>query len=167
MKIINPAFKMKDKKYIAVLLFAIIISNDCLSQDTRSKIKVKLDSLYPKARIIGWYGSKAKTEDVLMYCNCPEFGGEMQLTFDTNANILIKEYYYGSLNDLPDTILSYIKNNTSKTVRFDPGYFEKYINYKGEVSYCIRMNENSTWYDIKLKSTGEIISKTKEPQFRE
>jgi hypothetical protein len=159
--------KPKEKKHIRIILFMLIIANNCLCQNIRKKIEIKLDTLYPKARITGWYGSKNKNEDVLLNCNCPEFYGEMQLTFDTNASILTKTYYFWSLKDLPDSVLSHIKMNISKTVRFDTGYFEKHVNCKGEASYLLRTFENGSWFDVSFKNSGEIISKKKEPELRE
>jgi hypothetical protein len=158
---------MKNKKHIVVFLFAIIIANNCLCQDIRPKNKMKIDSLYPNARIVGWNGPHGSTQNVEIKCNCPEFGSYITLTFDTNANILLKEYYFNSLKYLPDTILSYIKRNISKTFKIDSVNTSKFINYEGEISYGIRVNENGTWYNINLKSSGEIISKTQEIRGRE
>ncbi len=155
-------------KTIKVILFFILTFSFCVrSQGVKPKNKAKIDSLYPNGKIYGWNGPHGRTQDILIICNCPEFDGEMQLTFDTNANILVKTYYYFSLNPLPDTILRYMKQNTSKTVKFDTGCSEKNINFKGEISYMIRDYKDGAWFDIIFKETGEIISKTKEIRFSE
>ena len=160
--------KQISAKIIAVILFFTFINvNYCLSQNARTKMKMKIDSLYPKATIIGWWGGPIpKTQEVEIECNCSEFGGYMQLTLDTNANILTKVYYFWSVKDLPETMLTYMKKNTSESVKFDTGYYEKSINYEGKIFYCIRMYENGAWYEIKFNSSGELISKTKEIQYR-
>jgi len=154
-------------KKITTFIFTLIIVNNCFSQNIQPTIKTKLESLYPHANVVGGGWNNDNTQNVVIDCNCPEFSGEMKLTFDTNAKVLIKTFYFWSLKDLPDNILNYMKKNTSKTVNFVSGYFKKFINYNGDVGYSIRMSENNIWYDIKFKDSGEVISKTKEMQYKE
>jgi hypothetical protein len=144
---------------IGTFIFTFIIVNNCLGQNMRPNVKIKLESLYPNAKIIGGNQPIGEPQNILIYCNCPEFSGEIQLTFDTNANLMITEYFFDSLSSLPNAILSYIKSNSSKSVSFDSS-MAKSINYRGETYYNIFMKENDIPYEIKIKSTGEIISKT-------
>jgi hypothetical protein len=142
-------------KTIATFIFTVIIASNCLSQNISPKNKATTNSLYPNARIIG--GSQ---NSVILYCNCPENDGEIQLTFDTNANVLVKEYFYNSLSSLPDAILSYINKTTSETVIFDNTDMRKGVYNTGEIYYKIFMKDNDIPYEIKIKNTGEVISKT-------
>jgi len=141
-------------KTLATFIFTVIIASNCLSQNISPKNKATINSLYPNARIIG--GSQ---NSVILYCNCPENGGEIQLTFDTNANVLVKEYFYNSLSSLPDAILSYIKQNNSKSVTFDSTDVRKSISSNGDTYYNIFMKDNDVPYEIKIRDTGEVISK--------
>ena len=141
-------------KTLATFIFTVIIASNCLSQNISPKNKATINSLYPNARIIG--GSQ---NSVILYCNCPENGGEIQLTFDTNANVLVKEYFYNSLSSMPDAILSYIKQNNSKSVTFDSTDVRKSISSNGDTYYNIFMKDNDVPYEIKIRDTGEVISK--------
>jgi hypothetical protein len=140
----------------------------------RQKVKTKLDSLYPHAsgRVIfnDKYVSDT-TQEVEIKCNCQEFSDEMIIQFDTSGNLLIKDMYFGTLKGLPDTILTYMKRNTTEIVRFDFSHMIKSINSKGEVSYNITMLKRSTTsyqtserYLLKFKSSGELISKELIPE---
>lgn len=86
------------------------------------------------------------------------------LIFDTNGNVLNKEVHYNSIKDLPDTIVHYMKKNTSSHIRFFNNYMIEYINNKGEISYGIVMLESpNAWsqsqYILRFKNSGELISK--------
>jgi hypothetical protein len=154
--------------FLLLYVFSLFNINYCQSQ-IFAKARMKLDSLYPNA-IIGnmWIASEHSiTQEVEIKCNCQEFSGKMIIKIDTSGNLLNKDLYYDSLTSLPDTIVSYIKNNISQINRIDNSYMVKSINNKGEVSYSIKMLERSTsayraltTYIIKFKSSGEIISKT-------
>jgi hypothetical protein len=78
-----------------------------------------------------------------------------------------KVSYVWSMNGLPESILSFMKNNSNKTVEFDTNYYEKHINNKGEISYVIHIWDNGIPYFMKLNSSGEILSKTKQIVYKE
>ena len=73
-----------------------------------------------------------------------------------------KVSYVWSMKGLPESILSFIKNKSNKTVVFDTNYYEKHRNNEGEISYVIHIWDNGIPYFIKLNSSGEILSKTKQ-----
>jgi len=118
------------KANIVTLVLFVFFSPFCQSQHIqyRSKlrplVKAKLDSLYPhaKSRVAYYdkYASDTTIEIQIANCNCTETNDMIILVFDTNGNLLNKEvHYYGSLDGLPDTILSYIKKTESSTAQFD------------------------------------------------
>lgn len=150
------------RKYQCGLVLLILIANCCQSQELRPKAQRKIDSLYPNAQIIGWNGEQAVIRDILLNCNCPEFDSDMQLTIDTNGNILMKTYYFWSMKGLPKHILDYIKSNSNQTVTFDTTNYEKHLDHKKKISYELRMRDNNVWYEIQLNKSGKILSKSKE-----
>ncbi len=156
---------MKIKNILKITsIFTFLIVNHCQSQ-IFPKVKIKLDSLYPNAILEGlWLSGLAYTEVIGVHCKCQEFSGKMIIEFDTNGNILNKDYYFDNLKELPDTILNYIKKNTSLNRGFAKDVIIKSINNKGEVSYGIDMWESPNSYSrsdyhLNFKSTGELISK--------
>jgi hypothetical protein len=155
------------KTITVVLFFAFINISHCLSQDLKPGVKEMINSLYPKANIVGWDSPRKRYEEVDIICNCSEFSGMMSLTVDSNANIMIKTFYYNSLEPLPNSVLNFIKTDTSQTVKIEKRDVRKSINYKGDISYTIIMYEGDKVYSIELKSTGEIISKKLIPKLRE
>ena len=166
---------MNNKNYRTLLILAFIfLTYFCQGQNIqnrRSKIlssaKAKFDSLYPRARGIFWHQTR-DSETVQFGCNCEETKGGIILTFDTNGNILNKEVHYPDMKNLPDTILNYMKKNSSKSVKFSFGFMVKCINSKGEISYVISKTTGITKYDagteyyLKFKPTGELISSEKQ-----
>ncbi len=165
------------KLAITLILSSFFAVSFCQGQNIqyRSKIrpnvKAKLDSLYPHAR--GILLDQSRVYDTIQIirlgCNCEETKGMIILTFDTNANLLNKEVHYNFIKDLPDTVVSYMKKNTSPTVKFLNNFMSKSINNKGEISYGIYMTEiGATGYNsydeyiLKFKPTGELISKEKQ-----
>jgi hypothetical protein len=156
------------KSNIPIILLSIFTFKYCYSQNKDMKIKMKIDSLYPKAQILGhWGGLIPKSYEIELKCNCPEYNGEMGLTLDTNANILMKTYYFWSYKYMPDNILNYAREQLSSKTIFDTSYFEKHFDRIGNVTYTIIVTEDNTEYLIELKSTGEILSKKPKPIFRE
>jgi hypothetical protein len=165
------------KASIATLVFFVFFLPFCQSQNIQyrkrmlPKVKKELDSIYPIASNISVYQSRIhdSIQMIRLVCNCHDTSDLIVLVFDTNGNVLNKEvHYYGSLNGLPDTILNYIKNNESPTVKFNKKNMIKYYNNKGEMSYGIYMNYSpNSWtlhqYILKFKSNGEFISKEEIP----
>jgi hypothetical protein len=161
------------KAIIATITVVLFVAPVCQSQNIqysnglRPKVLMKLDSLYPHAigRVIfnDRYVSNS-TQEIQINCHCDEAVGMMILVFDTNGRLENKDIYFNSLNSLPDTILHYMKKNTSKTVTFNFNHMTKSINNKGEVSYYIDMWESPgywsrTDYRLRFRSDGELISK--------
>ncbi len=170
------------KTIIASITLIAFIIPCCRSQNIeyrykiRPNIKAKIDSIYPKATISivlnDTYVSDT-TQEIDVNCHCKETISTIILVFDTNANLLEKEVHYPDMKNLPDTILNYMKKNSSKSVKFSFGFMIKCINSKGEISYVISKTEGITSYDagteyyLKFKPTGELISKEKqEPETR-
>jgi hypothetical protein len=166
---------MKHTKYI--LLVLAFVASFCQSQNIqyRSKIrpnvKAKLDSLYPHASgiILEQAIVSDTTQTIAFGCNCEESKGMIILTFDTNANLLNKDVHFHTMKDLPDTIINYIKMNTSLTCKFINNFMIKSVNNRGEIRYEIIMNyspntRTTDQYILKFKSNGELISKEEMPK---
>jgi hypothetical protein len=166
------------RKFNIMLILTLFIVTICQSQRIQyqtkllPKVKQKLDSLYPNATEITFtqYPKLNISQTLWINCNCPETSDGIILTFDTNGNLLNKDIYFLDLKNLPDTIVNYIKKNASPSVRFDNRFMIKSITNKGEISYSIMMYQrypgislNTDRYILKFKSTGELISKEKQP----
>jgi hypothetical protein len=153
----------KSKYLLIFLFFNIIIVGYCSSQNMPPKIQAKLDSIYPKFLYLGGNvfirNNKSNKEVVLINCNCKEYGSEMEITLDTNANILSKEYELYKFGNLPKSILKYIKRNTTQEVRFDSLGTSKIVYTKGKTQYSLLMRENDHSYIIILDKNGKFISK--------
>jgi len=170
------------RKYIMVLALTLFIVPFCQSQRIQYQtkllpnVKQKLDSLYPNATEITFtqYPKLNTSQKLWLNCNCPESSDGIILTFDTNGNLLNKDIYFLDLKNLPDTFVNYMKKNASPSVRFDNHYLVKSINNKGKISYSIMMYQrypgislNTDVYILKFESTGELISKEKQPDFHD
>ncbi len=160
------------KKYIAICTLLLLLLPFCQGQSMkyrdkiRPNVKAKLDSLYPHATgiILDQSSIHDTTQILSINCNCLETSGMIVLQFDTNGNLLNKDVHFHSIKDLPDTIVSYMKKNTSPKCGFATNFMIKSINNKGNISYSIMMWESpGSWsrsnYILKFKSSGEIISK--------
>jgi hypothetical protein len=168
------------RKFIIGFISTLFIASLCQSQRIQyqtkllPKVKQKLDSLYPNATEITFtqYPKLNTSQKLWINCNCPESSEDgIILTFDTNGNLLNKDItLHEDIKSLPDSIISYIKIHTTSDIGFYNNYFIKSINNKGEISYSIVMWEkypkislNTDRYILKFKSTGELISKEKQP----
>jgi hypothetical protein len=165
----------KTMKYALMLLPALFIAHIGHSQTKKErtklmpKVKRTIDSLYPKASNINlkYSLSSDTTQQVYMHCNCPETTDMMVLVLDTNGILLSKELHYHTLKELPDTLVRYIKKNTSSTTKFYDNYMTKCIRSNGEIIYGIMVIENPNpttrgSYLLRFKSSGEFVSKEKQ-----
>jgi hypothetical protein len=168
------------RKCIIVIILTLFIIPFCQSQKIQyrknilPKLKQKLDSLYPAATGISISKSRISDTTQEIYidtCNCQESSYQITLLFDTNGNLLNKDLILYGFKNLPDTIVNYMKKNTSPSVKFLNHFITKSINNKGEISYSITMQEDTNkwsrnYYILKFKSTGELISKEKQLPLR-
>lgn len=168
---------MKVEKYILSLILTIIIVSCCQSQSMqyrnriRPKVKAKLDSLYPQATsniVLNDKYVSDTTQEININCHCEETTDMITLVFDTNGKLRYKEVHYTSIKNLPDTIVSYMKENASDTVKFINNYMIKSINNRGEILYGIIVYKTPhSWirrgYILWFKSSGELISKEEIP----
>ncbi len=169
---------MRRKLTVGLMLMSFI-ATFCQSQRIQyqtkllPKVKQKLDSLYPNATITAFrqYPKSETAQKLCLNCNCPESSDGIIFTFDTNGNILNKDItLHEDIKSLPDSIISYIKTHTTSNIGFYNNYIIKSISNKGEISYSIVMWQkypgislNTDRYILKFKSTGELISKEKQP----
>jgi hypothetical protein len=154
------------KVFITIIIMIVYIVPFCHGQNTqysyklRPKVKAKLDSLYPHATsdivLYDKYVSDT-TQEIRINCHCDETKGMIKLVFDTNGNLLNKEIHFTTINGLPDTIVNYMKRNTSKNCIFPKDYMIKIINNKGEISYGIILQEFATEYLLWFKGSGEFM----------
>jgi hypothetical protein len=155
------------KAIITTIIMMVLVIPFCRSQNMqyryklRPNVKAKLDSLYPHATNITVYKSLPTdtTQRMDINCRCDETTGMIVLLFDTNGNLLSKETHYHSINDLPNTIISYMEKNTAPNRKFDNDYMIKRTNNRGEMSYGIVMQEFATAYMLWFKSSGEFINR--------
>ena len=162
------------KTTLIVFVLSMTSMNFCLGQTgeyrfrLRTKVKAKLDSLYPNATnhiVLNDIYVSDSTQEISINCHCPETEDMIKLVFDTNGNLRNKEvHYYGALTGLPDTILHYISKNESPTMKFDKKNMAKYYDNKDNIYYGVYVVETlSHWevkeYILKFKPTGELISK--------
>jgi hypothetical protein len=153
-------------KTIRTILILLLFVPFCQSQNIqyRSKlrpiVKAKLDSLYPQATdvVLDQRTIHDNTQILNINCNCDKTIDRIILVFDTNGNLLNKEIQYNSIENLPDTIVSYMKKNTAPKRTFMNEYVKR-IDKKGEISYGIVMRESATPYLLWFKPSGEFISR--------
>jgi hypothetical protein len=160
---------MNCKRSVTILVITMLLANYCMSQRVLNvpmtpKIKAKINSWYPNATNIQveYDTSKHPAEIVDLLCHCSESAYNIEITFDTNANVLNKNYFYLPIKELPDTIQTLVTMDTSYT----PSYFRENINKKGVVTYLVYMSHHpdkgTCWeYFWNFKSTGELLSKEK------
>jgi|HubBroStandDraft_1064217.scaffolds.fasta_scaffold651969_1 hypothetical protein len=171
---------MNRNKYIITAIVALLIVNCCQSQNgkyrlkLRQKVKITLDSLYPHATsdiVLNDKYVSDTTQEISVNCHCEETLGQIILVFDTNGNLIEKDVHYNFIKDLPDTIINYMKKNTSSTCGFFNDFMIKFFDSKGEMTYGIEMWQYSTapgypfkeLYILKFKGSGELISKKEDP----
>ncbi len=127
-----------------------------------TKVKAKIDSLYPKASNFCWGGNYTNPLAICLRCNCSESDYTICIRFDSNANILNKDYFYLPIKDLPDPITNNLKLDTSLVAT----YFKKSISKNGKITYSVYIAPShgpDTWYYIwKFTDSGELISKVKQ-----
>jgi hypothetical protein len=167
---------MNNKRHSGVLLFSLLISHYCLSQNRTShfsmfpKVRAKLDSLYPHASKvileINLVSDSIQTVD--LKCNCKEDSGLMAITFDTNGNWLHKNTTI-AVKKLPNYIYTYLITNGFQNYRYREDVMMKSVDNKGEISYSINIapppvegpTSGTLVYVLKFKSSGEFISNEK------
>jgi len=179
------------KRLVPTLFFTILLVNFCQSQRILNEsmtpnVEAKISSWYPDATNIQveYDTSKQTTEIVCLQCHCTESAYTIEITFDMNANVLGKNYFYLPINNLPLKVLktmtddSTLKRNltwikgrgypdsmmakfTINDTIYIASYMRELINNKVSVNYMIYIGttDNKKSYIWKYKSTGELISK--------
>jgi hypothetical protein len=167
---------MNYKRHLIILVLAVVLANFCKSQnimfrkDILPKVKATLYTLYPNASNV--HPDRSYVNDSIQLvgfrCNCKEDSGLIAITFDTNGNWLRKDFKI-TVKELPNYIVTYIKNNRLQDYCYSQDEMMEIINSKGDVSYSINIApppiEGPTcgfwYYVLKFKSSGEFISKEK------
>jgi hypothetical protein len=171
---------MKRLKTIGLLLVTLSIGNYSYCQrwvDSQHvispKVKAKIDSLYPDA----WrdYSSTINKAEptrkvVVALADSKHYGcTQINITCDTNGNIITTDFHGLPLSYLPDTIQKVITTHVEYKAM---GIERKTINSKGEVSYDVRLAlagqsfDDLTYYVWSFKSSGELVSKDKRHSIR-
>ncbi len=171
---------MKLAKATGLLSFSLLICICAYCQrwvdaqhTVNHSIKTKIDSLYPDA----WRDYSVTTNKtdrtrtvVVALPDSKHYGcTQINVTCDTNGNIITTDFRGLPLSYLPDTMQKVIAaHNDYKPI----GIERKTIDSKGDISYDVRLvmanqtQNDLTYYVWSFKSSGELVSKDKRHSIR-